>query len=148
MTGPSYGRISGIGYCGYVCNAAVAPSIRDDAHNPASCFGKEGRRRIEQAQKGRSEPGFSRSNSHPIPGNELHGSGQQGASVRADPDAKCGAAFSDLEPFDLPGENISDASLGLDHLRRARVVLQFAAQAENLDVDAAIEHVFVDSSRL
>jgi hypothetical protein len=73
---------------GYVCNAAVAPSIRDDGYNPASCFGKEGRRRIEQAQKGPSEPGFSRSNSHPIPGNELHGSGQQGASVRANPDAK------------------------------------------------------------
>ena len=72
----------------YVRNAAVGSGIRDDAHNHPSCFGNEGRRRIEQAQKGRSEPGFARSNSHPIPGNESLGSGQRGASVRPDPDAK------------------------------------------------------------
>ena len=58
------------------------------------------------------------------------------------------AACSDLESLDLPGENISDASLGLDHLRRARVVLQFAAKAENLHIYTAIEHIFVDPSRL
>jgi hypothetical protein len=56
--------------------------------------------------------------------------------------------FSDSKPFDLTCENISDASLGLEDLWRARVVLQFAAKAENLHVNAPIEHVFVDSSRL
>ena len=50
--------------------------------------------------------------------------------------------------FHLPSKDISDSALGLDDLRRARVVLQFAAKAKNLDVDAAIEDVFVDSSRL
>ena len=44
----------------------------------------------------------------------------------------------------LPGEQISDASFGLDNLGCARVALLLAAKAENLDVDAAIEHVFVD----
>ena len=50
--------------------------------------------------------------------------------------------------FHLSCELISDASLGLDDLRCARIVLQFAAKAENLHIYAAIEHVFVDSSRL
>jgi hypothetical protein len=50
--------------------------------------------------------------------------------------------------FHLPSKDISDSALGLDDLRRARIVLQFAAKAKNLDVDAAIEDVFVDSSRL
>src|SRR5277367_2867619 len=50
--------------------------------------------------------------------------------------------------FHLPGEHIADASLGLDHLRRAWVGLQFAAKAENLHVNAAIEDVFVDPRRL
>ena len=58
------------------------------------------------------------------------------------------ASFSDSKPFDLPGESISDASLRLDDLWCARVVLQLAAKAENLHIYAAIEHVFVDSSRL
>jgi hypothetical protein len=58
------------------------------------------------------------------------------------------AHFSDSKPFDLPCENVPNASLGLDDLRRARIVLQFTAKAENLHVYAAIEHVFVDSSRL
>ena len=53
-----------------------------------------------------------------------------------------------LETFNLTGEHISDASLGLDDLRCARVMHQFAAKAENLHVNAAIEHVFVDSGRL
>ena len=74
-----------------------------------------------------------------------------GVSVRADPEAEVHSnrtAFSDSKPFHLPCEHISDASLGLDHLRCARVVFQFAAKAENLHIYAAIEHVFVDSSRL
>jgi hypothetical protein len=51
-------------------------------------------------------------------------------------------------PFHLPSEQISDAPLGLDDLRRTRVALEFAAKAEDLHVYASIEHVFVDSSRL
>ena len=50
--------------------------------------------------------------------------------------------------FHLPGEHVSDTSFGLDHLRRAWVPFQFAAKTKNLDVDASIEDVFVDSSRL
>jgi hypothetical protein len=76
---------------------------------------------------------------------------KRGARASADPGAKCtpiGVPFSDSKPFHLSGENISDASLGLDKLRCARIVLQFAAKAENLHIYAAIEHVFVDSSRL
>jgi hypothetical protein len=48
----------------------------------------------------------------------------------------------------LRGEHISDASLCLDDLRRAWILLQPATKAQNLHIDAAIEHVFVDSSRL
>ena len=50
--------------------------------------------------------------------------------------------------FDLLGEHISDASFRLNDLRCARILLQFAAKAQNLDVNAAIEHVFVHSGRL
>ena len=50
--------------------------------------------------------------------------------------------------FHLASEHVSDTSFGLDHLRRAWVPFQFAAKTKNLDVDAAIEDVFVDSSRL
>ena len=50
--------------------------------------------------------------------------------------------------FDLPRKHISDAALRLDDLRRARVLLQLASKAKNLHVDAAIEHVFVDSGGL
>ena len=50
--------------------------------------------------------------------------------------------------FHLTGEHISHASLGLNDLRCARVVLQFAAKAENLHVNAPIEHVLVDPGRL
>ena len=53
-----------------------------------------------------------------------------------------------LVMFHLAGEHISDTSLGLDDLRCARVGLQLAAKAQNLNVDAAIEHVFVHSGRL
>src|SRR5271170_1030540 len=50
--------------------------------------------------------------------------------------------------FHLASEHVSDTSFGLDHLRCAWVPFQFAAKTKNLDVDAAIEDVFVDSSRL
>ena len=50
--------------------------------------------------------------------------------------------------FHLLGEHISDASFGLNDLRCARIVLQFAANAKNLHVNATIEHVFVNPGRL
>src|SRR2546429_9007027 len=53
-----------------------------------------------------------------------------------------------LSPLDHDGENISDAALGLDHARRARVAFQLAPQAENLHVDAAVEDVLVHARRL
>jgi hypothetical protein len=53
-----------------------------------------------------------------------------------------------LETLHLPGEHISDASLRPDYLRCARIVLQFASEAENLLVNVAIEHVFMDPRRL
>jgi hypothetical protein len=132
----------------YVCNAAVVPSSGMTLHHPASCFGQEGRTRIEQgAEARRSGPGFPGSNSHPIRESIAR---QRPTRCERKSGYRCEvrAAFSDLESLDLPGENISDASLGLDKLRCAWVLLQFAAKAENLHIYAAIEHVFVDSSRL
>ena len=52
------------------------------------------------------------------------------------------------KPLDRPRKYISDAPLGLDELRGAWIVLQLAAETQDLHVDAAIEDVFMDSSRL
>jgi hypothetical protein len=49
----------------------------------------------------------------------------------------------DSKPLDLPCKHISDAALRLDDLGRARVLLQLAPEAKNLDVDAAVEDVFM-----
>jgi hypothetical protein len=91
-------------------------------------FGQEGRWRFERGEARRA--------------------GQAWCKREEDPEAKSAPTEPLSKPFDLPGEHISHAALGLDHLRRARVVLQFAAKAENLHIYTAIEHVFVDSSRL
>lgn len=45
-------------------------------------------------------------------------------------------------------EHIADAALGLDDSRRTRIGLQLAPQPQHLDVDAAIENVFMDAGRL
>ena len=55
---------------------------------------------------------------------------------------------STSEALDLRRENISDAALCPDELRHAWILLQLAAKAKDLHVNAAIEDVFVDSSRL
>jgi hypothetical protein len=47
----------------------------------------------------------------------------------------------DSKPLDLPCKHISDAALRLDDLGRARVLLQLAPEAKNLDIDAAVEDV-------
>ena len=52
------------------------------------------------------------------------------------------------KPLNLASQDISDAALRLNHLRRARVPFQLAAEAKNLHVDTAIENVFVHASRL
>ena len=54
----------------------------------------------------------------------------------------------DLKPLDLPRKRISDAALRLDDLGRARVLFQLAPEAKNLDVDAAVEDVFMHPSGL
>ena len=45
-------------------------------------------------------------------------------------------------------KHISDAALGLDDTRRARVAFKLASEAKDLHVDAAVEDILVDTSRL
>ncbi len=45
-------------------------------------------------------------------------------------------------------KHISDAALGLDDTRRARVAFELASEAKDLHVDAAVEDILVDTSRL
>src|SRR6266702_3523847 len=53
-----------------------------------------------------------------------------------------------LERLNRNSEAVANAALGLDNARRARVGLQLASQPQDLDVDAAVEDVFVDARRL
>src|SRR4051812_25187377 len=53
-----------------------------------------------------------------------------------------------LHPLDGDREHVSDAALGLDHARSARVALKLAPEAKNLHVDTAIEHVFMHARGL
>src|SRR5689334_18139830 len=88
---------------------------------------------------------------HRLLGKASDGNGQAWCKDKRGPEAtrtQTGGPFGNSKPFDWPGKHISNASLGLDHLWRARVVPQFAAKAENLHIYTAIEHIFVDSSRL
>src|SRR5215467_8980277 len=55
---------------------------------------------------------------------------------------------SHRQALDWNGEYVSDAALGLNDARCARVALQLAAQAQDLHVDAAVEHVFMHAGRL
>src|SRR5687767_208858 len=57
-------------------------------------------------------------------------------------------AAGELDSLDRDGKRISDAAFGLDHPRHARIALELAPQAQNLHVDAAIEHVLVDARGL
>ena len=123
-----------------------------DTNDVGLLFGKEGRWRVERGAEARRAksltPGF---NSNRLLGKASDGNGQARCKGKRGSRSEVHSnepSFSDSKPFDLTCENISDASLGLDDLWRARVVLQFAAKAENLHIYAAIEHVFVDSSRL
>ena len=50
--------------------------------------------------------------------------------------------------FDGNCKDIADAAFGLDDMWRLRVCLQFAPQPQHLNVDAAIEDVFVEPDRL
>src|SRR5260221_13341390 len=45
-------------------------------------------------------------------------------------------------------KDIADAAFGLDDTWRLRVCLQFAPQPQHLNIDAAIEDVFVEPGRL
>src|ERR1700716_1283445 len=52
------------------------------------------------------------------------------------------------ERFDRQREDIADAALRLDHPRCTRINLQFAPQPQDLDIDASIENILVNSSGL
>lgn len=45
-------------------------------------------------------------------------------------------------------ENIADAALGLNDARRSRIAPQLAPQPQHLNVDAAIENIFMNGGRL
>src|ERR1700737_2407225 len=50
--------------------------------------------------------------------------------------------------LDRHGKHISDAALGLNDAGRARGAFPLAPQTQDLHIDAAVEHVFVDPRRL
>ena len=52
------------------------------------------------------------------------------------------------ERFDRQREGIADAALRLNHARCTRIDLQFAPQPQDLDIDASIENILVNSSGL
>ena len=45
-------------------------------------------------------------------------------------------------------KNIADAALGLDHARCIRINLQLAPQSQDLNIDAPIEDIFMNSRRI
>jgi hypothetical protein len=53
-----------------------------------------------------------------------------------------------LDPLDGSGEHISDPALSLDDAGCAGVVFELAAEAQNLNVDAAVEDIVVHAGRL
>jgi len=52
------------------------------------------------------------------------------------------------EWFDRKRKDIADTALSLDHAWCTRVDLQFGPQPQDLDIDAPVEDVFVNSRRL
>src|ERR1700736_6545423 len=56
--------------------------------------------------------------------------------------------FIILERFDRQRECIADAAFRLDHARCTGIDLQFAPQPQDLDIDAPIENIFVNSGGL
>jgi hypothetical protein len=55
---------------------------------------------------------------------------------------------SPSDPIHRHGKDVTDAALGLDDARCARVAFQLAPKAQDLHVDAAVENVLVDAGRL
>ena len=60
-------------------------------------------------------------------------------------DVKSGS--SELIPLDRQRKNIANAALGPDHPRRIRINLQLAPQPQDLNIEAAIEDIFMNSRR-
>ena len=52
------------------------------------------------------------------------------------------------ERFDRQPKHIADAAQGLDHARCIRIGLQFAPQPQDLNINASIENIFVNSGGL
>jgi hypothetical protein len=50
--------------------------------------------------------------------------------------------------LDRQRKNIADAALGQNHAQRIRTTLQLAPQPQDLNVDASIEDVFMNSRRI
>src|SRR5262249_5569051 len=50
--------------------------------------------------------------------------------------------------LDRQRKNIANAALGLDHARSVRINLQLAPQPQDLNIDAPIEHIFMNSRRM
>jgi hypothetical protein len=81
------------------------------------------------------------------PSNRVCGRGDSKTSRRCmSPEVAPKIALSD--PLYRNGEYISEAALGLDDARRARIALELAPQAENLHIDAAVEDILVNAGRL
>src|SRR6478609_471019 len=61
---------------------------------------------------------------------------------------RCHNCAGGLERLYRQSENIADAALGLDHTWRARIDLELAPQSQDLDIDAPIENVLVNTRGL
>jgi hypothetical protein len=60
-------------------------------------------------------------------------------------DAKSGS--TELIPLDRRRKNVANAALGPDHPRRIRINLQLAPEPQDLNIDAALEDIFMNSRR-
>ena len=60
-------------------------------------------------------------------------------------DAK--SSSTELIPLDRQRKNVAHAALGADHPRRIRINLQLAPQPQDLNIDAAIEDILMNSRR-
>src|ERR1700738_5602806 len=71
-----------------------------------------------------------------------------GARNRITAAVPAAALLSSLERLDWQREDVSSAAFGPDEPWHLRVSLQFAPQPQHLNIDAAIEDVFVEPGRV
>ncbi len=70
------------------------------------------------------------------------------ARLRSRPQAVALYFYHISERLDRKCEDIAEAALSLDDAWRTRIDLQFAPKSQNLDVDAPIEDILMDSRGL